>query len=70
LPVADKQKEHTMVVKKKSSGEKKEKKGGVRVGKLQLNKETVKELTAQEQKRLRGGRSPKTDSCLYKEYCA
>ncbi len=37
---------------KKSAGEKK---GRVKVGKLQLNKETIKELTDKEVKRIKGG---------------
>jgi len=55
-----------MVKKKKSTEKKQANKGRAKVGKLQLNKETIKELTAQEEKRLRGGRRPiKTDdTCL------
>ncbi len=33
-----------------------QKKGKVKVGKLKLNKETVKDLSAEEQKKLKGGR--------------
>lgn len=44
-----------MVEKKKSIGEKEEKKGRVQVGKLKLNKETVKDLPGSEAGRIRGG---------------
>ena len=40
-----------MVTKKNAT-----KKGKVKVGKLKLNKETVKDLTASDAKRIRGGR--------------
>ena len=53
-----------MVAKTKTKGS--QKKGKVKVGKLQLNKETVKELTGGEKKQLRGGvRKNQTDAtCL------
>ena len=44
-----------MVTKKKGIGTKETKKGRVKVGKLQLNKETVKGLTRGEQKGIKGG---------------
>ncbi len=44
-----------MVTKKKSTSEKEEKKGRVKVGKLKLNRETVKDLTGREQQRVKGG---------------
>ncbi len=44
-----------MVTKKKSTGEKEEKKGRVKVGKLKLNRETVTDLTGGEQKKIKGG---------------
>jgi len=46
-----------MVAKSKTSkpGEREEKKGRVKVGKLQVNKETVKNLTSAEQKGIKGG---------------
>ena len=54
-----------MVAKTKTKGS--QKKGKVKVGKLQLNKETVKDLTGGQKKQLRGGlaRQNKTDdTCL------
>ena len=44
-----------MVTKKKSKGEKEAKKGRVKVGKLKLNKETVKDLTPSKTKQVGGG---------------
>ena len=44
-----------MVTKRKSTGEKEEKKGRVEVRKLQLNKETVKDLAGDEAQRVKGG---------------
>lgn len=44
-----------MVVKKKSTSEQGELKGKVKVGKLKLNRETVKDLTSEQQKRVKGG---------------
>ena len=38
-------------------------KGRVKVGKLNLNKETVKDLTANEQKQLKGGVAARTKKC-------
>ena len=43
-----------MVTKKKSTGEKEAKRGRIEVGKLKLNKETVKDLTTGEKKKVRG----------------
>ena len=37
------------------TGEKEEKKGRVKVGKLKVNKETVKDLTGKEAKQVKGG---------------
>lgn len=36
------------------------KRGGVKVGKLKLNKETVKDLSASQQKQVKGGRRAAT----------
>jgi hypothetical protein len=44
-----------MVTKKKSTSTKQAKKGRVKVGKLKLNKETVKNLTDKDQSQLKGG---------------
>jgi len=41
--------------KKESASEQEQTKGRVKVGKLTLNKETVKDLTGDEAKRIRGG---------------
>ena len=41
--------------KKKATGAKAQKKGRVKVGKLKLNKETVKDLTGREIGKIRGG---------------
>ena len=49
--------------KKGVTGGKKQTKGRVKVGKLNLNKETVKDLTAREQKQLKGAVAPKTAKC-------
>ncbi len=49
------------MVTKNKTGQKKVK---VKVGKLKLNKETVKDLTRSEQKQLKGGLAPKvTPKC-------
>jgi hypothetical protein len=47
------------------------KKGKVKVGKLRLNKETVKDLTAAERKRVKGGRKGRdvTDTCPSVDIC-
>jgi natural product precursor len=52
-----------MVTKSKAHtiGEKEEKKGRVKVGKLKLNKETVKDLTNSEAKRVKGGQAWNAD---------
>ena len=47
-----------MVTKKKKTDETEAKKGRVKVGKLQLNKETVKDLATNEEKMVRGGAAP------------
>ena len=59
-------KERVMVQRKKSAGKKSANKGRVKVGKLQLSKETVRDLTGSEEKRVRGGaKKMKTDAtCL------
>jgi hypothetical protein len=44
-----------MVTKSKQKSKQEKDKGRVKVGKLKLNKETVKNLTASNQKRIRGG---------------
>ena len=48
-----------MVTKKKSTSTKGGKKGRVKVSKLTLNKETVKNLTNRDQKQLKGGARPR-----------
>ena len=48
-----------MVSKKKSASTKQAKKGRVKVGKLKLNKETVKNLTDRDQSQLKGGARPR-----------
>lgn len=50
-----------MVTKSKKSGTKK---GRVKVGKLSLNKETVKNLSAGEKRRVKGGVGVATGLCL------
>ena len=44
-----------MVTKKQGTGEKETKRGKVTVGKLEVHKETVKDLTGSEQKQIKGG---------------
>ncbi len=44
-----------MVTKAKQTSKQEEGKGRVKVGKLKLNRETVKELTASEEEQLKGG---------------
>lgn|GEM_PF-3568693 len=46
-----------MVTKKQTSNDKAGKKNRVRIGKLKLNKETVKDLTSDEAQRVKGGLS-------------
>ena len=48
-----------MVTKKKGTSTKEAKKGRVKVGKLKLNKETVKNLTNKDQSQLKGGARPR-----------
>jgi len=43
-----------MVTKKKSTGKKEQKKGRVKVAKLTLNKESVKDLSASQRKQIKG----------------
>ena len=53
-----------MVTKKKSSSGTAGKRGRAKVGKLNLNKETVKDLTSSQQKQLKGGLAPRvTPKC-------
>ena len=49
----------------KKTNEKEEKKGRVKVGKLQLRRETVKNLTSDKRKQIRGGLRGLTDTCAY-----
>ncbi len=44
-----------MVVKKHNTSEKEESKARVKVGKLKLNKETVKDLTSHQKSKIKGG---------------
>ncbi len=56
-----------MVTKKKSTDEKEKEKGRVRVGKLNLNRETIKDLSPEEKRRIKGGAADRTqpyDECL------
>ncbi len=46
-----------MVTKKKSTGKKEARKGRVKVAKLTLNKESVKDLTASQRKQINGGKA-------------
>ncbi len=46
-----------MVTKKKSAGKKEEKRGRVKVRKLTLDKESVKDLTASQRKQIKGGKA-------------
>ena len=48
-----------MVTKKKNASSKEAKKSRVKVSKLKLNKETVKNLTNRDQKQLKGGARPR-----------
>ncbi len=45
-----------MVTKSKQKSEQEKEKGRVKVGKLQLNKETVKNLTGSERRKIKAGR--------------
>ena len=58
-----------MVTKKKSTGKQKAIRGRVKVGKLQLNKETIKDLTGSQRKQIKGGAKrrgsdPNTACCV------
>ena len=44
-----------MVTKSKQKSEQEKDKGRVKVGKLQVNKETVKNLTSSERRKIKGG---------------
>ncbi len=48
-----------MVTKKKSPSTKSAKKGRVKIGKLKLSKETIKDLTDKNQSRVKGGARPR-----------
>lgn len=48
---------------KGAAGAKKQSKGRAKVGKLSLNKETVKDLRSSEQKQIKGGMAAKTNKC-------
>jgi len=45
-----------MVTKSKQKSEQEKEKGRVQVGKLQLNKESVKNLTSSERRKIKGGK--------------
>ena len=53
-----------MVTKSKQKSDQEKEKGRVKVGKLQLNKETVKNLTSSERRKIKGG-VRKTDGDPY-----
>jgi len=59
-----------MVVKSKNktTGEKEQKKGRVKVGKLKVNKETVKDLTPSEEKEIQGGQADRPTIYSYMHY--
>lgn len=46
---------------KKATGAKEQKKGRIQVGRLKLNKETIKDVTPEEARRIKGGA---TNTCL------
>ena len=46
-----------MATKKKSTGKKEARKGRLKVAKLTLNKESVKDLTASQRKQIKGGKA-------------
>lgn len=50
------------------TADKGEKKGRVRVGKLQLNKETVRDLTRDEGEKIKGGRTTSAVAAAYGGY--
>ena len=52
-----------MVTKRKSTAEK-EKRGRVKVGKLNLSKETIKDLSPKEKSRVKGG-AANTPKCIF-----
>ena len=47
-----------MVTKRKDNKANEQKKRRAKIGKLKLNKETIKELTADQQRKLKGGVTP------------
>ena len=56
-----------MVTKKKSTQEKEKKRGRIQVGKLSLNRETIKDLSPEEKSRIKGGAADRTqpyDECI------
>ena len=55
----------TMVTKKKSTTEKEERRR-VKVGKLNLSKETMKDLSTREKSRVKGGIAADTDRCIFR----
>jgi len=62
-----------MVTKSKGAGKKAGKKGRVAVGKLQLNKESVKNLSGGESKKIKGGLLPQVkvstpNACIATRY--
>jgi len=52
-----------MVTKNKNQAEKEVTKSRVKVGKLQLKKETIKDLTPGKQKQVKGGRAVEITAC-------
>ena len=58
-----------MVTKNKSTDKKEAKKGRVKIDKMKLNKETVKDLTSGEEKMVRGGAAPRENANLTGPTC-
>jgi len=52
-----------MVAKNKNQADKEVTKGRVKVGKLQLKKETYKDLTSKQQKQVKGGKAVEITAC-------
>jgi hypothetical protein len=50
--------------KKHGKGEKEAKKGRVKVGKLKLDRETIKDLTGDEARRIKGGMGGRSGTCV------
>ena len=59
-----------MVTKNKNQAEKEVTKSRVKVGKLQLTKQTIKDLTPGKQKQVKGGAPPPTNSKASCHFCA